>query len=323
MLLAFLVVFSNVKLIGSPLPIDWQVYKNAVVLYFFNFLTIVSFSLVAKRLTKRDFYLFVNISAIFLLLSILASLAGIDIHGIFGRRVRVGDPEDIYSPLGFRVAGYAEDVNYASLCMIIWFYVLVHFKEKKIIIGKKLSKLLAVFGYLVAFSKTIFLAIIYWVGFEISRLIRLRRVYILMTFVLSGFLGFIAYNVLSSIGTMRIRFIMWRAAFQSIEDNPILGLGITGVRANFKASGGWYVQPHNNFIAIAADHGLIALVVYFIFIVNKFYVPKKFYILMIFFLLLSVTQDLWVFPYPVFVMFLIPLFIEKETETIKYTLIKF
>jgi len=116
---------------------------------------------------------------------------------------------------------------------------------------------------------------------------------------------------------------MWRTAFNSILDNPILGSGITSVRSNFLYHGGWYIQPHNSYLAIFADSGFFAFILFIIFLKLTFKIPNFYYNylvgILIFFLF---TYELFVCQYPYFVLGILPILILMKQKKIYITKIR-
>jgi len=108
---------------------------------------------------------------------------------------------------------------------------------------------------------------------------------------------------------------MWEQAFKLFLKSPFIGNGISSVRSNFFDSGFWYVQPHNNYMAIVADHGIIVLLIYIIFVISKYKNSEINYkAILTVFIFESITSDLWPFPYPVYVLFLMPILISKYKQ---------
>jgi len=93
--------------------------------------------------------------------------------------------------------------------------------------------------------------------------------------------------------TEDVRFVIWRGLFRMLEDRGYWGLGIGQFKANFKqyysdeshsliteiVNRGYYLSPHNDYLAILADYGLPSLVLYlsFLFVCFKKVIRRIFY----------------------------------------------
>lgn len=81
-----------------------------------------------------------------------------------------------------------------------------------------------------------------------------------------------------------VRFVIWRGLFRMLEDRGYWGLGIGQFKANFKqyyvnesnplvteiVNRGYYLSPHNDYLAILADYGLPSLLFYLAFLFVTF-----------------------------------------------------
>jgi probable O-glycosylation ligase (exosortase A-associated) len=94
-------------------------------------------------------------------------------------------------------------------------------------------------------------------------------------------------NRIKSIGeykedvSVEIRFQVWRAALSMIADHPLFGVGTgnfaTAYGSFYKAAGDLssYTSPHNIFVQVFAELGLLGIVVYLAFIAAIFYLNRK------------------------------------------------
>lgn len=83
-----------------------------------------------------------------------------------------------------------------------------------------------------------------------------------------------------------VRFVIWRGMFKMFEDRGYWGLGIGQFKSNFSkyyadesntlileiVNRGYFLSPHNDYLAILADYGLVSLLSYSIFL---FFVMRK------------------------------------------------
>jgi len=81
-----------------------------------------------------------------------------------------------------------------------------------------------------------------------------------------------------------VRFVIWRGLFRMLEERGYWGLGIGQFKANFKqyyvnesnpliteiVNRGYYLSPHNDYLAILADYGLPSLLFYLTFLFVSF-----------------------------------------------------
>lgn len=84
--------------------------------------------------------------------------------------------------------------------------------------------------------------------------------------------------------TEDVRFIIWRGVFRALEDRGYWGMGIGQFKANFTkyygeesnklvleiVNRGYYLSPHNDYLAILADYGLPSLLLYLTFLTVAF-----------------------------------------------------
>ncbi len=305
------VCISNITWLNSPLIMDKDTFFNLIILYIYNLMSVAFFTLFFKELSLNIFLKSVHFSAFFLLLSMIAALCGIDIYFFSNEDVRAVHEGAVLSPFGVRVAGYSEDANYATLCMMIWGYT------SYALPGIKRTKLLVLFcailGVLLSFSKTVILGLV--VSYVFYFLIVSRAIY----FVFPAVFGLIVISIpfildlMSLLQTMSTRFVMWSVAFEAFLNNPIFGWGISAVRSNFLFQGYWYVQPHNTFLAIAVDHGIIVLSIFVYLLVHRFKEDNASYRLLLSVLIfLMCTSDLLPFPYIVFIIVLLPIMLKTD-----------
>lgn len=86
------------------------------------------------------------------------------------------------------------------------------------------------------------------------------------------------YEQLKSETDMGMRMVMWKNTLQLIEERPVLGYGLGGLKEAYRKQvegvKGWQGiavdDPHNQYLKIAAEHGLVGLLVFFGFIRSFF-----------------------------------------------------
>lgn len=86
------------------------------------------------------------------------------------------------------------------------------------------------------------------------------------------------YDQSESVTSMGIRVIMWQNTLKIIEERPIFGHGtgafLEAYRKQVKGVSGWQGElahdPHNQYLRVAAEHGLIGLMIFLMFIAAFF-----------------------------------------------------
>lgn len=314
-----IIAISNIKWLFNPYFPNEDVRTNIMILYMYNFTAIMVFSLYWNKLNLEIFSKIILFSGFILFLSMIAQVAGID-DLPFAGQVR-GSTDDELSLFGFRVGGYAEDQNYATFSMIIWFLVGSIFIKNKTLVS--LLFILSFIGILLSFSKTIILATFIILSFIVAKKLKLLVPYVLFSTVFVGFAAIYLFEVMQSLSTMSIRFKMWEVAFESFINNFLFGSGTSSVRSNFLYQGFWYVQPHNSFVALSHDSGIFAVSIYIFIFLMLFKLENIYYKVMLWMLLfLSLTQELFVFQYPYFVLGILPILMLIKQNNIYLTKIR-
>ncbi|MAC85188.1 MAG: hypothetical protein CL624_13745 [Arcobacter sp.] len=308
-LLALIVIQDQIAWQLSALDKNTNVYKNVIILYVYNFLIAIYFLLNKKYLNDKILINSVLLSSFFLSLSCLY-------QAITGNLpfVSIGSSgeafEDKLSLLGVRPSGYAHDPNYTSLLMVFSIYIIVNIKKTIINRALLLVCLLTLFA---SGSKTVLL---------ISALLLVRLMFIKLKIKVIfniGFIAFIffgaviAFSLFEQLSTFSQRLVMWRLALDGFYERPVLGYGITGVRSLLELSMR-YVQPHNGWLAILVDHGVVLFTViisgftYMLFNTKK----RANRYLIIIFCFLSISNEMWVYPY--WILFLVVPFVYNLGE---------
>jgi O-antigen ligase len=304
--LVVLVLGSNIGWFANPYSPDTSVMISVIVLYLYNILAIVVFSLYWRRYNLQLFKYFFLVSGLVLFLSLVMQFIGMESLPFQGQ-IKSGMEEE-EAVFGLRYGGYAQDQNYATIGMVIWVFTVFLFFKKSIF--RFLVLAAAVLGILLSFSKTIILIVFILVFYFIAKYFRLHLVYVLTMMVVGGLLFVSIFDLLMSLPTISTRVFMWKSAILEFAQSPIFGNGISSVRSNFLYRGGWYVQPHNSFVAILVDHGLLGLTLYITLIIFAFKTESLFYkYLLVVFVVFSFTQELFVFQYPYFLLGILPMII--------------
>lgn len=305
-LLVLLVFASNIGWLRNPYNPDSSVMVSVIVLYLYNILAVVIFSLYWQRYDARLFKYFFLISGAVLFLSLVMQFIGFESLPFQGQ-VKSGMEEE-EAVFGLRYGGYAQDQNYATIGMVIWIFTVFLFFKKSLF--RLLVLAAGILGILLSFSKTIILIVFLLIFYYLAKYLRLHQVYVLTLMVVGSVLFVSIFDLLMSLPTISTRFLMWKSALLEFSGSPIFGNGVSSVRSNFLYRGGWYVQPHNSFIAILVDQGLLGFGFYVTLIVFAFRTESLLYkYLLVVFVVFSFTQELFVFQYPYFVIGILPMII--------------
>ncbi len=199
-----------------------------------------------------------------------------------------------------RQSGFVDNPNYAALGLVIAMaYLVLHAKFKQSYWGRLLYIFLFLFLtyiFIVTGSRAglaIFLLILFFIflfsSFRRKMVIALLTVVVTIQLVAmsSSFVSFggplvLINRVVHKMGseTEDVRFIIWRGVFRVLEDKGYWGMGIGQFKANFAkyyseesnklileiVNRGYYLSPHNDYLAILADYGIPALVLYLSFL---------------------------------------------------------
>lgn len=266
-----LVLISNLSWGYNGLQALPELVFNLAVLNIYNFLAFVVFWLYREQIDMEHVAKMILISGFILCLSIFWVYNGNTLPAMLSSASRVmsvdtglGEHHNLFGQ-GVRVAGFAEDANYATLFCVICIATAIYFVKSK---GCKLA-LCTVYGLgaALSFSRTILL------GTAISIVIINIRKFISKTdrVVYSCFVyGTIAASVAAPflsfdnlLHTVSTRFSFWRNAAHLFLQNPIIGNGIGSFR-HYQSSlyhNTWYVQCHNTWWQVLAEHGVFTAIV--------------------------------------------------------------
>lgn len=305
-------IFSNIKWVDSSLDLRSDVLINLIFLDFYNFIFILVLYLYRTHLSTKTLANIINFSGWVLFVSMIITYFEVPLP--LAGDIREAKSFDL-SITGTRVGGYAEDPNYASLLILIWYVSNLITKTGR----KYVNALVLLTALILSFSKTIILTMIIYFLFNIFG----RFKWFIALLVLISILPFTILqdsirDLINSLSTLSIRFIMAEAAIQSIMDNPIWGTGLSSVRSNFENQGGWYVQPHNTYLSIGVDSGLVALSSFLIAIVARTLSAsgsvRYLYVAILFFML---SYDISAFPFLFITFGVMPLLL-RDCSTQRY-----
>ncbi|WP_297337038.1 O-antigen ligase family protein [Algoriphagus sp.] len=299
----------------NPFEAKQDIFLSSVILYLYNFIAVIVFALYWERIDQKWIKYFFLISGFILWSSLVLQFLGFE-QLPFQGEIK-GGMEEEESVLGVRFGGYAQDQNYATFGMVIWGMMSMIFFKNML---KQIVVFLAATGIIISFSKTIILVLIFLFFYYLFSKVKLHFVYVAAIILSVSILMVSIFDVLMSLSTVYNRFLMWRAAFEGFIENPILGSGITSVRSNYLYRGGWYVQPHNSYIALLFDNGIISFVLYLVILVRSFRIENRLYrYLIMIFIAFSFSQELFVFQYPYSILGVIPIILNCCYYQIKLT----
>ncbi len=297
----------NFRWINNGLILNQSDFINMTILDMNNIMAILNFALYRDKINKRYIINCITISGVILIISMILVWMGYTLPQIMG-----GDYLGYYPGVEnlnlfgqeFRVAGYAQDPNYASMFMIILFFTAVYLIEsKKLKIIIILSSLL---GYALSLSRTISIAVLFACVFiYILRIIKVKKEAlvnkILILFTISvSVMPYISMKLLNIFGnifsmdTMNTRFYMWENAIKLFENNIIFGNGITSFRSYFSTQYmGWYVHPHSTIFQLLCETGIIGLIIFIILIIYTLMDSNNYIkFIVIIFLVFCLTSEL-------------------------------
>ncbi|MFC3415222.1 O-antigen ligase family protein [Algoriphagus hitonicola] len=287
----------------NPFDVRQDIFISSVILYLYNFIAVIVFALYWERIDQKWIKYFFLVGGFILWSSLVLQFLGFE-QLPFQGEVKSGMEEE-ESVLGIRFGGYAQDQNYATFGMVIWGVMSLIFFKNMI---RYVVLFLATTGVIISFSKTVILVVIFLIFYYLFSRFKLQFVYVAAIILTVSILLVSIFDVLMSFSTVYNRFLMWRAAYEGFIENPILGSGITSVRSNYLFRGGWYVQPHNSYIALLFDNGIISFILYLVILVRSFRIESSlFHYLIMIFIAFSFSQELFVFQYPYSILGVIPI----------------
>ena len=268
---------SNISWLWNGLEINQAQFLNQNILLFSNFLALIVVYLYRSLVDKNTINKLMIFSCLVLVFSFAMTLFGFNLAEISGssnaRSISVttsrGEFRNVYGG-DFRLAGYAEDANYASVFLALAVVATVQLKKRrflKLVLG---VIFLIALGY--ASSRTVFFSLVIGLVYQFifmalknrekpKKLLNLVFIGVLpLTMILLPRLG-----ILNELSTMSTRYGLWGIAEQTFIKSPIIGNGISSARSAINAEHpGWYVQPHSNYWQLLAETGLVGLILFMI-----------------------------------------------------------
>lgn len=323
---------NNIQWFFNGLTINLSDFISIMILHASNFLFILNIIIYKDRLEVKQVVNYLIISSTILMLSMFLVWIGFSLPQIMGGDYLgkfVGGEFVNFIGQNMRIAGYAQDPNYASIFLVLTMLVSYYHEDRKVIKWSLIGA--CIFFYLLAASKTILLGLVFGIIFMLAlkQLESLKTgmshlvsiIYVIGIWV-GPYIVLKLMNVLDlgfSSSTMGIRFRMWNIASQLFEQHPFLGNGITSFRASFADTiNGWYVQSHSTIFQTISELGLIGLIL--LIIIFAYIITRKNPFIrnfVIIFLVLCVTYELMYLLVFAFVISVLPLVFEKKQSNPK------
>lgn len=266
------IFISNISWFWNGLDINFNKFAGQIILIINNFFAIVVFYQYKDKINQDKVNKMVVFSCMILAVSFAFVAAGYELKDISGSDVRsklvaskqAPDHKNIFGG-NYRLAGYAEDPNYASIFFVIGAVSVIQLKMKKtykVVFG-------SIFAICLGFacSKTILLSCIVAIAYLIvSKYIQKRsfKQLINASIIVSVLIVSIVFPRIQSfsmLSTMETRFKMWNMASDMFMQSPIIGNGINSFKSyiNEQNNGRWYVQVHSTYWQTIAETGIIGI----------------------------------------------------------------
>lgn len=313
-----LTFFCNIMWNFNGLVVDKQNFDVILISYIFNFTSFLVFFLNKKYFSLKNLWRNIFISSVVLTFSMFVANLGIDISETLfsGCRGYVGDLAGNFLGGKYRIAGYAEDPNYASLFMVIAFATNAFYIKKnnnKMNLFDFLYYGILIFGFLISSSKTIVVAIITALLFCNFKLFKKFKS-LLIILAIFGPILFVVLKIdfFSTMITMFQRIVMWEDALDLFLKNPILGNGLTSFRSYFAMDTAWYVQCHSTVFQIISETGIICLIIFLLILLKNIKINNK-YILFttIVYTISMITTETVYHVYFIFIIGVLPMIIKE------------
>ena len=268
---------SNISWLWNGLEINTAPWIRQNILLANNLIAVVVYKMNMDILDGEMIKKMMTLSCLILVLSFLLTGFGLRMDQISGsagtRSIHISSDSSEFSNLfggNFRVSGYAEDANYASILLVMGVIATIC----TISFGKVLKIILS-FIFLIALgfacSRTVLLSIVlgimyYAVSYLLRKWTRAKYIFDTMIIVALFVLSFILPRLgfLSSMNTMSTRYSLWGISEETFAKSPVIGNGIGSARSaiNMRNDGKWYVQPHSNYWQILTETGIVGAAIF-------------------------------------------------------------
>ncbi|WP_462169295.1 O-antigen ligase family protein [Pseudoalteromonas lipolytica] len=305
-LFIFILILDKISWLLSGLPKNDDVYQDVIILYSYHFLASLVIIINKNALSKKIIFNSVIFSSLFLSFSCFYQVF-IGVLPFVSDNASGEAFKDSLSILGVRPAGYAHDPNYTSLLMVFTLYILFQ-KGRSFLTYLFFS--LSIATLLVSGSKTVLLILIVLIIRYIFARLKWTLFFNIFSIVFCLFGLAAIFSLFEQLSTFSQRLVMWKIALEQFITTPFLGAGITGVRSALSLEMR-YVQPHNGWLALLVDHGVIlgGVIIGAIFYMALTMKDRATRYLLTVYIFLSFTNEMWVYPYWILFFIIAPIII--------------
>lgn len=254
--------------------IDRNIQLNTLLLFLYNYILIIFFTVYNEYFETKIMEKYIIISFLVLIISMFLPLA-INILPFSNQTGIVSNPRTFnFYGYSLRLAGYAQDPNYASLSIVITiFFLLASNTDKKM---KAMITFLGIISFGFSASKTVaigafFSLLLYFADLKllknitVNKIVLRRFIYnflailIVVTPIILVWFNLTEY-LFGNLSTMSQRYHMWKSSIELFQAN-IFGSGITAARSYFSLVSR-NVQVHSTIFQLLADGGVLSILLY-------------------------------------------------------------
>lgn len=266
---------SNISWLWNNLEIDIIKWLNQNILLANNAIALIIFYKYKNSINKNQIYTSMIIACLILIASFILTGIGIPLSDISGSDVKAMVAQKNLLGIDVRLAGYAEDANYASALLVLGIITVLQFPKIKTILKIILTLIFCIaLGF--ASSKTILVSIIIGIIYIPTRSLfkkdsskKILNIIFVTTIIFSAII-LPKTGLFSSTSTMENRYLFWGVTEEMFKNSPIVGNGISSARSAINTRfGNWYVQPHSNYWQLLAETGIIGLIIFFILAIRS------------------------------------------------------
>lgn len=258
------VILCNFMWKSNQIQINEDGFRKLVILHIFNLCGFLVSGLFSKYITEQFIWKMIFFSCVILAISMILVYVGIPIDTIWGTGRKGANIIKESSNLtrnilgqNIRVAGYAEDPNYATLFLTLGFISLYQIKNLRQLY-RIIFKVIFLVGIVIANSNTVVISFLVSIVVMLSILKINKSEHFILCVVFWGIVALVFLMPILEIGnsltTLSSRYDMWDNAFVLFKKNPILGNGLS----SFRSIHSWYVHCHSTYWSILSESGVIA-----------------------------------------------------------------
>lgn len=302
--------FSYIFILGNKNIVSDEL-KSLTILHIGNFLSLLVFIIYKNEINEKFILNIYKLSICILILSFFAVLFSIDIPSSMytgERMISEGiEQVNLFGSM-FRIAGFAEDANYAFLFLYTQMLLLLGNKKRW---WDYILLIFVIICMAFSFSKTQIIMILpslafYILFIKIKVTQRQKNVLISCFVILIMLLPFILYktNFMASMGTLKTRYSLWKYAFNMLIENHYMPSGLGGFRfyINNVYGGHWIVQSHSTYVELLTEIGVISLFLFYkVFKFNLKSINNIYFLIVVNYLCFAITSETLYLQYFIFV----------------------